>query len=431
MFENLSQKIGEAIKKARGFGIINENNIKTIMQEVKLALLEADVNYVVVRQFVDEVKEKAMGEKVQKSLNPAEAFVKIIHEQLVSLLGNEPVNLQIDQKINTLMLVGLQGSGKTTTIGKLALYLRKNHKQKPLLVACDVYRPAAIEQLIQIGKQLEIEVYFEKDQSPVEIAKNAFSYAKQNNFDYILIDSAGRLHIDQEMMDELSNIASAIKLDEILLVIDSMIGQDAINMIEKFNQQLNLTGAILTKLDGDAKGGVALSLRFLTQVPIKFVGISEKMDGLEMFYPDRIASRILGMGDIMSMVEKASDVISEEEAKEMSKKMEKGKFDLEDFLVQMNQIKKMGPLENIIKMIPGAAKMGLNNVKVEPKAISHMEAIVLSMTKKERKNPEILKASHKQRVAKGSGRNVEEINRLLKQFEQMKVMMKQLKRRKD
>lgn len=427
MFENLSQKIGEAIKKARGFGKISEDNIQTITQDIKVALLEADVSYQVVKEFISQIKEKALGEKVQKSLNPAEAFVKIVHQQLVELLGNDQVDLIVDSKLNKLMLIGLQGSGKTTTIGKLALFLRKKHKKKPLLVACDVYRPAAIEQLMQIGKQLDIEVYTEEGKNPVEIAKNALVYAKKNHFDYLLIDTAGRLHIDQELMNELKEISNEINPDEILLTLDSMIGQDAINVIEGFNQELKLTGAILTKMDGDAKGGVALSLRHLTNVPIKFVGVSEKMDGLESFYPDRIANRILGMGDILSMVEKANEVISEEEAKDMAKKMERGKFDLEDFLNQMNQIKKMGPIENIIKMIPGASKMGLNNVKIDPKAISHMEAIVLSMTKKERKNPDLLKANHKKRIAFGSGRSVEEINRLLKQFEQMKTMMKQLK----
>lgn len=426
MFENLSQKFSEVIKKARGYGRISEDNIQGIMQDIKMALLEADVNYVIVKQFVNDVKEKAMGETVQKSLNPSEVFVKIIRDQLIELLGMvEPIH--VDSKINKLMLVGLQGSGKTTTAGKLALLVRKNHKKKPLLVACDVYRPAAIDQLVQIGKELDIEVYHEDIKEPVNIAMNGLAYAKKNHFDFVIFDTAGRLHIDEELMTELMEIANMIKPEEIILTIDSMIGQDAVNVINGFNQKLNLTGSILTKMDGDAKGGVALSLRYLTKIPIKLVGTSEKMDGIEIFYPERIADRILGMGDILSMAEKASEVISEEEAKAVAKKMAKGKFDLEDFLVQMNQIKKMGPLENLVKMIPGANKMGLNNVKLDPKAIAHMEAIVLSMTKEERKNPDLLKASHKKRIALGSGRSVEEINRLLKQFEQMKVMMKKIK----
>ena len=324
------------------------------------------------------------------------------------------------------MLVGLQGSGKTTTIGKLANLLRKKYKKKPLLVACDIYRPAAIDQLKQLGKELNIEVYEEGKNNPVETSKNAVEYAKNNNYDYVLIDTAGRLHIDEQLMDELKNIEETVKPDEVLLVLDSMIGQDAINVINGFNEKLKLTGAILTKLDGSAKGGVALSVRHLTNIPIKFIGTSERLDGLEEFYPERMASRILDMGDLMSMVEKAESVIDEKEAEDLAKKMQKGKFDLEDFLKQMNQIKKLGPLENLIKLLPGANKMGLNNIQVNPKDMAHIEAIILSMTPYERKHPEVLKASRKMRIAKGSGRSVEEVNRLLKQFEQMKEMMKRL-----
>ena len=325
------------------------------------------------------------------------------------------------------MLVGLNGAGKTTQNGKLANLLRKKYNRKPLLVACDVYRPAAIEQLKQIGKELNIEVYSEDNsKDPVAIAKNAIAYAKENKFNYVLIDTAGRLHVDEELMEELVRLEDEIKPDENLLVIDAMMGQDAINVINGFNDKLHITGVILTKLDGDTRGGVALSVRHLTNLPIKFIGISEKMDGLVEFYPDRMAGRILGMGDILSIVEKVESEIDEEEAKKTAKKMAKGTFDLEDFLSQMKQIKKLGPLENILKMLPGASKMGINNVKIDPKQIAHIEAIVLSMTPYERKHPEVLKASRKERIAKGSGTSVSDVNKLLNQFEQMKKMMKMM-----
>ena len=426
MFENLGDRLQNVMNKIKGYGKITEENISEMTREIRLALLEADVNYKVVKEFIANVKEKALGEEVAKSLKPGEMFVKIVKDELVELLGGEKEDLNLKGNPAILMLVGLQGSGKTTTIAKIANLLRKKHKKKPLLVACDVYRPAAIEQLKQLGRELNIEVYDEGKGNPVEISRNAISYAKENNYDYVLIDTAGRLHIDEELMDELNNINEKVNPDEVLLVIDSMTGQDAINVIEGFNSRLSLTGAILTKLDGDTRGGAALSIRHLTNVPIKFIGVSEKLDGLEEFYPDRMATRILGMGDIMSIVEKAESVIDEEEAMKTAKKMQKGKFDLEDFLSTLNQIKKLGPLENILKMLPGAKKMGLNNVKVDPKDMAHIEAIILSMTKEERRNPAILKASRKQRIAKGSGRSVEEVNRLLKQFEEMKKMMKMM-----
>ena len=372
MFENLGDRLQNAINKMKGYGKITEENISEITREIRLALLEADVNYQVVKEFIANVKEKALGEEVAKSLKPGELFVKIVKDELVELLGGDKEEINIKGNPAILMLVGLQGSGKTTTIGKLGLLLRKKYHKKPLLVACDVYRPAAIDQLKQLGKELSIEVYEEGKGNPVEISKNAIAYAKQNGYDYVLIDTAGRLHIDEPLMEELKNIENNIHPEEILLVIDSMTGQDAINVIEGFHSELKLTGAILTKLDGDTRGGVALSVRHLTHVPIKFIGVSEKMDGLEEFYPDRMATRILGMGDLMSMIEKAESVI-------------------------------------------------------DPKDIAHIEAIILSMTQKERRNPEILKASRKQRIAKGSGRSVEEVNRLLKQFDQMKLMMKQMK----
>ena len=427
MFENLGDRLQNAINKIKGYGKITEENISEVTREIRLALLEADVNYKVVKEFINNVKEKALGEEVQKSLRPSELFVKIVKDELVDLLGgnSEPINTTGNPAI--LMLVGLQGSGKTTTIAKLANFLRKKYNKKPLLVACDVYRPAAIDQLKQLGRELNIEVYSEGKEDPVKISSNAVNYAKENGFNYVLVDTAGRLHIDELLMQELENITNSINPQETILVIDSMMGQDAINVIEGFNSKLKLTGAILTKLDVDTRGGVALSVRHLTNVPIKFIGISEKMDGLEEFHPDRMATRILGMGDLMTMIEKAESVIDQDEVMNTAKKMQKGNFDLEDFLSQLKQIKKMGPLENLIKLIPGAKKMGLNNVQINPKDMAHLEAIILSMTPKERKNPEIIKASRKIRIAKGSGRSVEEVNRLLKQFEQMKTMMKQFK----
>ena len=427
MFENLSDRLQKVLKDIRGYGKITEDNISDMMREIRLSLLEADVNYKVVKEFTNIVKEKALGEEVRKSLSPGEVFVKIVKDELVKLLGGEKEELVVNKDFTTVMLVGLQGSGKTTTIGKLANFVRKKHHKKPLLIACDVYRPAAIDQLIQIGKQLSIEVYDEGKGNPVSIALNGIKYAKENGFDYVLIDTAGRLHIDEELMLELQNITKAVNPNETLLVIDAMMGQDAINVITGFNEKLALSGVILTKLDGDTRGGVALSVRHLTNIPIKFVGVSEKMDGLTEFYPERMASRILGMGDILSMVEKIEAEIDEKEAEKAAKKMMKGDFNLEDFLGQMKQIKKLGPLENIIKMLPGASKMGLNNVNVDPKKLSHIEAIILSMTPYERRNPDILKASRKERIAKGSGTTVTEVNQLLKQFEEMKKMMKMFK----
>ena len=426
MFESLSDRLQGIAHKVKGYGKITEENIQPMMREIRLSLLEADVNYKVVKEFTNAVKEKALGEEVSKSLNPGDLFVKIVRDELQELLGGDNAPLVVDKKPTITMLVGLQGSGKTTTIGKLANFLRKKHSKKPLLVACDVYRPAAIDQLKQIGKELNIEVYSEGKGNPVEIAKNGIKYASENGFDYILIDTAGRLHIDEELMDELKNISNEVKPHEILLVIDAMMGQDAINVITGFNEALSLTGVILTKLDGDTRGGVALSVRHLTNIPIKFIGVSEKMDGLTEFHPDRMADRIIGMGDVISLVEKVQDEINEEEAMKAAKKMTKGTFDLEDFLAQLNQIKKLGPLENLIKLIPGARKMGLNDVKVDPKQMAHVEAIVLSMTPEERHNPDIIKASRKERIAKGCGLTVTDVNKLLKQFEEMKKMMKMM-----
>lgn len=426
MFDFLGDKLDNIISKVKGYGIITEENISEMAREIRLALLEADVNYKIVGEFVNNVKEKALGEEVKKSLKPGEMFASILRNELIDLLGSESSPLVMEKSMTIVLMSGLQGSGKTTTVGKLGNLVRKKYNKKPMFIACDIYRPAAIDQLKTVGKSLNIEVYEEGTGNPVEIAKNGINYAKEKGYDYVLIDTAGRLQIDETLMDELKNISDAVSPNETLLVIDAMMGQDAINVITGFNEKLNLTGCILTKMDGDTKGGVALSLRHLTNIPIKLIGDSEKLDGLSEFVPERIADRILGMGDIVSIAEKASEIIDEQEAIETAKKMKKGNFDLEDFLNQMKQIKKLGPLENILKLLPGAKKMGLNNINIDPKIMARVEAIVLSMTPEERKNPNILKASRKQRVAKGSGTTVEEVNRLLKQFEEMKTMMKQL-----
>lgn len=425
MFEYMGDRLTNAIKNIKGMGRISEDNINEAMREIRLALLEADVNYTVVKEFINNVKEKALGMEVDKSLKPDEVFIKIVKDELVELLGGEDVPLVVDKNPTILMLVGLQGSGKTTTSGKLANYLRKRHTKKPLLVACDIYRPAAIDQLKTVGKELNIPVFSEGQIEVTKIVRDALEYAKENKNDYIIIDTAGRLHIDEPLMEELKSVEELAKPDEVILVIDAMMGQDAINVINGFNNALHLTGCILTKLDGNTKGGVALSVRHLTNVPIKFVGDSEKLDGLSEFHPERMAERILDMGDILSIAEKVESVVSEEEAMEQAKKLKKGNYDLEDFLMNLKQMKKLGPLEKLLGMLPQARQMGLNNINIDPKDIAHVEAIVLSMTKEERRNPEILKASRKQRIAKGSGRSVEEVNRLLKQFDMMKQMMKQ------
>jgi signal recognition particle subunit SRP54 len=426
MFEFLSERLQNAISKIKGYGTITEDNISDMLREIRLALLEADVNYKIVKEFIDNVKEKALGEEVRKSIKPGDLFVKIVKDELVNLLGKENAPLIMNSGITIVMMAGLQGSGKTTTVGKLGNLVRKKFNKKPLFIACDVYRPAAIDQLKSIGKQLGIEVYDEGKGNPVEIAKNGVNYAKEHGYNYILIDTAGRLQIDEILMDELKNITDVVNINEILLVIDAMMGQDAVNVINGFNEKLKLTGCILTKMDGDAKGGVALSLRHLTNIPIKYVGDSEKLDGLNEFIPERMAQRILGMGDILSIIEKTEEALDKDEAVKTAKKMQKGKFDLEDFLSTIKQIKKLGPLENLLKLIPGASKMGLNNISMDPKIMAKVEAIVLSMTPEERKNPDILKASRKIRIAKGSASSVEEVNRLLKQFDQMKLMMKQM-----
>ena len=425
MFEYMGDRLQNAIKNIKGMGRITESNIGEAMREIRMALLEADVNYEVVKEFTKNVKEKAIGMEVEKTLKPEELFIKLVKDELVSLLGGDYVPLSVQKNPTIIMMVGLQGSGKTTTAGKIANLVRKKNKKNPLLVACDVYRPAAIDQLKSIGASLNIPVFEEGKSKPLDIVSHALEYAKSNKHDFIIIDTAGRLHIDEELMGELIEINNTVKPDEVLLVIDAMMGQDAINVINGFNDALDLTGAILTKMDGNTKGGVALSVRHLTNVPIKFIGDSEKLDGISEFYPERMAERILDMGDILSIAEKAEGIISETEANDLARKMRKGDYNLEDFLTNLKQIRKLGPLENILKMMPGARKAGLNNINIDPKDMAHVEAIILSMTPYERTHPEVIKNSRKLRISAGSGRSVEEINRLLNQFENMKKMMKQ------
>ena len=425
MFETLSDRLQNAVNKIKGYGVITEDNIGDMLREIRLALLEADVNYGVVKEFINKVKEKALGEEVRKSMKPGDLFVKIVRDELVDLLGGDSSPLTME-KFNVVLMAGLQGSGKTTTVGKLGNLVRKKYNRKPMFIACDVYRPAAIEQLKTIGKELNIFVYEEGKGNAVEIAKRGLEYARNNGYDYVLIDTAGRLHVDEELMKEIKDIEQETKPNEVLLVIDAMMGQDAINVITGFNETLKLTGCILTKMDGDTKGGVALSVRHLTNIPIKLIGDSEKLDGLSEFHPDRMADRILDNGDILSIIEKTENIIDEDVALKQTEKLKKGKYDLEDFLDNMKMIKKFDSFDGILKLIPGARKMGLDNVNIDPKEFARVEAIVLSMTPEERRHPEIIKASRKQRIAKGCGRTVTDVNRLLDQFENMRKMVKQM-----
>jgi signal recognition particle subunit SRP54 len=428
-FEGLADRLQNTIQKIRGKGKVTEADVKEMMREVRLALLEADVNFKVVKDFVKKVSERAVGAEVLKSLTPGQQIIKIVNEELTALMGGEQSKIAASNRPPTvIMMVGLQGAGKTTTSGKLANLLRKKYNRKPLLVAADIYRPAAIKQLQTLGKQLDMPVFSLGDQvSPVEIAKQAIAKAKEEHHDYVLIDTAGRLHVDEALMGELKDIKELTKPDEIFLVVDAMTGQDAVNVAQSFNEQLGLTGVVLTKLDGDTRGGAALSIRAVTQTPIKFVGLGEKLDALEPFYPERMASRILGMGDVLTLIEKAQANVDEEKAKELEQKMRTASFTLEDFLDQLGQVRNLGPLDELLKMMPGANKIkGLNNLQIDEKQIAHVEAIIRSMTKAEKNNPEILNAKRKNRIAKGSGRSVTEVNRLLKQFEDMKKMMKQM-----
>lgn len=428
-FEGLADRLQGTIQKIRGKGKVSETDVKEMMREVRLALLEADVNFKVVKEFVKKVSERAVGQEVMKSLTPGQQVIKVVKEELTELMGGEQSKIAVASRPPTvIMMVGLQGAGKTTTTGKLANLLRKKHNRNPLLVAADIYRPAAIKQLETLGKQLNMPVFSLGDKvSPVEIAKQAIEKAKEDHHDYVIIDTAGRLHIDEALMGELKEIKELTNPDEIFLVVDAMTGQDAVNVAESFNELLGLTGVVLTKLDGDTRGGAALSIRAVTNTPIKFVGLGEKMDAIEAFHPERMASRILGMGDVLTLIEKAQASVDEEKAKELEKKMRTATLTFDDFLEQLSQVRKMGPLDEMIKMLPGANKIkGLSNMQIDDKQIAHVEAIIQSMTKNEKENPDIINASRKRRIAKGSGRPIQEVNRLLKQFEDMKKMMKQM-----
>ncbi|EPY2707691.1 signal recognition particle protein [Listeria monocytogenes] len=428
-FEGLAGRLQETMNKIRGKGKVNEADVKEMMREVRLALLEADVNFKVVKQFIKTVSERAVGADVMKSLTPGQQVIKIVQEELTSLMGGEESKIgTADRPPTVIMMVGLQGAGKTTTSGKLANLLRKKYNRKPLLVAADIYRPAAIKQLETLGKQLDMPVFSLGDQvSPVEIAKQAIAKAKEEHLDYVIIDTAGRLHIDETLMDELKQVKEIATPTEILLVVDSMTGQDAVNVAQSFNEQLEITGVVLTKLDGDTRGGAALSIRSVTGKPIKFIATGEKMEALETFHPDRMASRILGMGDVLSLIEKAQTDVDTEKMKAMEQKMKDNSMTLDDFLEQLQQVKQMGPLDELLKMMPGANKMkGLDNMNVDDKQLGHIEAIIKSMTKNEKDNPDIINANRRKRIARGSGRPVQEINRLLKQFGEMKKMMKQM-----
>lgn len=428
-FEGLAGRLQETMNKIRGKGKVNEADVKEMMREVRLALLEADVNFKVVKQFIKTVSERAVGADVMKSLTPGQQVIKIVQEELTNLMGGEESKIgTADRPPTVIMMVGLQGAGKTTTSGKLANLLRKKYNRKPLLVAADIYRPAAIKQLETLGKQLDMPVFSLGDQvSPVEIAKQAIEKAKEDHLDYVIIDTAGRLHIDETLMDELKQVKEIATPTEILLVVDSMTGQDAVNVAESFNEQLEITGVVLTKLDGDTRGGAALSIRSVTGKPIKFIATGEKMEALETFHPDRMASRILGMGDVLSLIEKAQTDVDTEKMKAMEQKMKDNSMTLDDFLEQLQQVKQMGPLDELLKMMPGSGKMkGLDNMQVDDKQLGHIEAIIKSMTKNEKDNPDIINASRRKRIARGSGRPIQEINRLLKQFTEMKKMMKQM-----
>lgn len=428
-FEGLAERLQDTLTKIRGKGKVSEQDVKDMMREVRLALLEADVNFKVVKQFIASVKEKALGQEVMKSLTPGQQVIKVVNEELTALMGGEQSKIAVAQKSPTVvMMVGLQGAGKTTTTAKLANHLRKKHNRNPLLVAADIYRPAAIKQLETLGKQLNMPVFSLGDQvSPVEIAKQAISKAKEEHHDYVLIDTAGRLHIDETLMDELKQVKELAKPDEILLVVDAMTGQDAVNVAESFNEQLDVTGVVLTKLDGDTRGGAAISVKAVTNTPIKFVGMGEKIDQLEPFHPERMASRILGMGDVLTLIEKAQSNVDEEKVRELEKKMRNMDFTFDDFLEQLDQVRNMGPLDEILGMIPGLNKAkGMKDLQVDDKQIGKVEAIVRSMTKKEKQDPSIMNASRRRRIANGSGTTIQDVNRLLKQFEDMKKMMKQM-----
>ena len=425
-FESLSEKLNEAFKKLRGKGRLTENDVKEAMREVRMALLEADVSYKVVRDFTKAVTAKAVGSDVLEALNPAQMVIKIVNDELCSLMGSENRKLNISSKSpSVVMLVGLQGAGKTTNGAKLAAYMRKQGK-RPMLAACDIYRPAAINQLETVGAQLDIPVFQMGTTNPVDIARAAIEHAKKHGNDLVFLDTAGRLHIDAQLMDELKNIKAAVEPAEILLVVDAMTGQDAVSAASAFDEALDVTGVMLTKLDGDARGGAALSITAATGKPIKFIGVGEKLDMIEPFYPDRMASRILGMGDMLTLIEKAQQSFGEKKALEAAERLKANRFTLSDYLDQMNQLKSMGDLESVLSMLPGVDAKALKGVKLDDRAMARQEAIILSMTKGERENPAILNSSRKKRIAAGSGTTVVDVNRLIKQFEAMQQMTKQL-----
>ncbi len=426
LFGSLSEKLNHAFSKITKRGTLTELEIKNAMREIKLALLEADVNFMVVKQLVNSISEKCSGERVMKSLTPGQQVVKIVNEELTALMGSTNAKLAVSSKLPTVILMcGLQGAGKTTMCGKLGKLLKKQGK-KPLLVACDIYRPAAINQLKVVGKSVDIEVYDEGTNKPVKTATNAIKYANQKGYDTVIIDTAGRLHINEELMQELKDIKRAVEPTEILLTVDSMTGQDAVTVATSFNEQLDITGVILTKLDGDTRGGAALSIRAVTGKPIKFCGVGEKMDDIEPFYPDRMASRILNMGDVLTLIEKAQQAITEEDARKMEKKFRENSFTFDDYLVQFDQLKKMGNIQDLLAMIPGANKFKLSENALDERQIQRNKAIIQSMTAKERTNPDIIKGSHKRRIAEGSGTSIQEVNALLKQFFAAKDLMKQM-----
>jgi len=428
-FEGLAERLQSTIQKIKGKGKVTEQDVKEMMREVRFALIEADVNLKVVKEFVKKVSERAVGADVMTSLTPGQQVIKIVQDELTELMGGEQSPIKFSNRPPTvIMMVGLQGAGKTTTTGKLANVLRKKYNKKPLLVAADVYRPAAVQQLQTLGKQLSIPVFaLGTDVSPVEIARQAIEQAKEEHHDVVIIDTAGRLHIDEELMQELKDIRVLKEPDEVFLVVDAMTGQDAVNVAESFNEAVGITGVVLTKLDGDTRGGAALSIRSVTQKPIKFVGMGEKMDALESFHPERMASRILGMGDVLSLIEKAQAQVDMDKAKELEEKFMSQSFTFDDFIEQIQALKKMGPLDELLKMIPGVSNMkGLDKVKVDDKQMGRIEAIIYSMTPAEKTNPEIINGSRKKRIARGSGTSIQEVNRLLKQFEDMKKMMKQM-----
>lgn len=426
MFENLSDRLQSLMSNLRGKGKLSEKDIDNAMREIRLALLEADVNFKVVKNFVSKVKDRALGADVMQSLTPGQMVVKIVNEELISLMSDENQALKISSKSPTvIMMVGLQGAGKTTQSGKLALHLKKKNK-KPLLVAGDIYRPAAIDQLKVVGKQVDVPVFSLGKTSPVEIAKQAIDHAKKNGLDTVILDTAGRLHIDDELMNELKSIKDAIEITEIILVVDSMTGQDAVNVAESFNEQLDITGILMTKLDGDSRGGAALSIRAVTNKPIKFIGVGEKMEDLEQFHPDRLVSRILGMGDVLSLIERAEQALDKEKAKELEERIRNQTFDFNDFLDQIAQMRNMGPLEDLLKMIPGIDKKALAGINFNPKQIDRIEAIIRSMTMEEREKPNLINNSRKKRIADGSGTTIGDVNKLIKQFDETKKMMKKM-----